>query len=237
MTIADILQLPDDAIIDRIEARGKFFAQDTTGGATGYTAQNGTIKDATGEIRIRVTNAAALPDNVPLELTITAGENNRDGSPCGLIRRTFRETPQVYTTGKAIIEHRIAPEADQGPPAEPDGRPLPEPEQPEPALDIDIAPARTAAADAPAAPADVPATVPAPEMEKTITDPAEFHHPPDPAGNGADDDAFLEEHYLAAIKMAQRISEAAGVEFEIELAIAIAYIGPRKNFFLKHKTP
>ncbi len=233
MTIADILQLPDDAIIDRIEARGKFFAQDTIGGATGYTAQNGTIKDATGEIRVRVTNAAALPDNVPLELTIAAGENNRDGSPCGLIRRTFRETPQVYTTGKAVIEHRIAPEADQGPPAEPDGRPLPEPEQPEPALDIDIAPARTPAADAPAAPAafpaTVPATVPAPTVPGTAT--AEL------AGNGAGDDASLEEHYLAAIKMAQRISEAAGVEFEIELAIAIAYIGPRKNFFLKHKTP
>jgi len=219
MTIADILQLPDDAIIDRIAARGKFFAKDTTGGATGYTAQNGTIKDATGEIRIRVTNAAALPDNVPLELTITAGENNRDGSPCGLIRRTFREIPQVYTTGKAVIEHRIAPEADQAPPAEPDGRPLPEPEQPEPALDIDIAPARTPAADAPAAPAAFPATVPAPTVPGTAT--AEL------AGNGAGDDASLEEHYLAAIKMAQRISSAAGVEFEIELAVAIA----------KHKTP
>ena len=232
MTIADILQLPDDAILARIAARGKFFAQATPGGATGDTAQNGTIKDSTGEIRIRVTNAAALPDNVPLELTITAGENNRDGSPCGLIRRTFRETPQVYTTGKAIIEHRIAPEADQAPPAEPDGRPLPEPEQPEPALDIDIAPARTPAADAPAAPADVPATVPATVPAPTVPGTAT-----DSAGNGADDDAFLEEHYLAAIKMAQRISSAAGVEFEIELAVAIAYIGPRKNFLLKHKTP
>ena len=224
MTIADILQLPDDAIIDRIEARGKFFAQDSPAGATGYTSQNGTIRDDSGEVRIRVTNAAALPDNVPLELTITAGENNRDGSPCGLIRRTFRETPQVYTTGKAVIEHRLAPDADPAPAAAPDDQPLPEPERPDPALGIDIAPASTPAADAPAAPADVPATVPATPR-------------PAPAGNVADFDDELEEHYLAAVKMAQRISSAAGVEFETELAVAIAELAGRKNRILKDKTP
>ena len=210
MTIAEILALPDDAVIDVVEARGKFFPQDGATGSAGYTAQNGTIRDDSGEVRIRVTNAAAMPDNVPLELTIRAGENTRDGTPCGVIRRTFRDTPQVYTTGKATIVWALADEAAVTPPEAPDDRPVPESDDGQ----------------------DLPPAAPAPVAPRSATVSASA-----PRSDGCDFERELEEHFRTAVKMAQRICVDAGIEFRPELATSIVIDAGRKNRLLRDYKP
>tara|TARA_R110000824_G_scaffold28435_2_gene95528 strand:- start:922 stop:1584 length:663 start_codon:yes stop_codon:yes gene_type:complete len=220
MTIADVLQLPDETEIDRVSGVAECWAQESaesTGGA--YTYQNGKFSDNGSVVRLRMNNCIPLPPSpTPVEFC----------GP-GVVKKTFRDETQIYVTGRAtVVPATGAPPAPIAPPS---AFPTFDPASPPDPTNFPASPTPTAPT-----PDDLffptPATT-APPAPIAPTSPIEYS--PGPAGpvavpNGTGE---LSDHFVAAVRIALDVCARTGIEFYPELVATIIIDAQRRNVVLK----